>query len=91
MRTSLIVPLTLRGAAMAAMMVLIPTPAYAFEVLRVKSAQGIEAWLVETPELPVIALYIAFRDAGAVADPPGRQGLAALRADAHRGSRRARC
>jgi zinc protease len=60
------------------MMTLIPTPADAFEVLSVKSVHGIEAWLIETPQLPVIALYIAFRNAGAVADPPGRQGLAAF-------------
>jgi zinc protease len=61
---------------MAVLMALPPPLACAFEVLRVKSPQGIEAWLVEAPELPVIALHIAFRDAGSVADPHGRQGLA---------------
>jgi zinc protease len=78
MGPSLLLPVTLRGAAMAAMISLAPTPALSFEVLRVKSAHGIEAWLVEAPELPVIALYIAFREAGAVTDPPGRQGLASF-------------
>jgi zinc protease len=61
---------------MAVLMAVTPPLAYAFEVLRVQSSQGLEAWLVETPELPVIALYIAFRDAGSVADLPKRQGLA---------------
>jgi zinc protease len=78
MRASLIFPVMLGGAAVAALGTLTPTPAISFGILRVKSSQGIEAWLVETPELPVIALHIAFRDAGSVADPPGRQGLAAF-------------
>jgi zinc protease len=76
MRASHILAVALGGAAVAAMAALTPTPAAAFEVQRVQSSRGITAWLVETPELPVIALYVAFRDAGSVADPPGRQGLA---------------
>jgi zinc protease len=76
MRTSLLFPVTLGGAAMTVLMALTPPPAFTFEGLRVQSAHGIEAWLVETPELPVIALYFAFRDTGSAADPPGRQGLA---------------
>jgi zinc protease len=76
MRTSLIFPIRLRGAAVAALGALTPTPAIPFEILHTKSSQGVKAWLVETQELPVIALHIAFRDAGSVADPPGRQGLA---------------
>src|SRR5918992_3950993 len=78
MRTSLIFPVMLGGAAMATLVALTPTPAFSFEVLRVKSSQGMEAWLVETPELPVIAMHIAFRHAGSAADPPGRQGLASF-------------
>jgi zinc protease len=78
MRASLIFPVTLGGAAVAALVALTSTPAASFEILRVQSSRGIKAWLVETPELPVIALYIAFRDAGSAADPPRRQGLAAF-------------
>jgi zinc protease len=79
MRASLIFPVMLGGAAMAAALVgLTPTSAVSFEIQRVQSSRGIKAWLVETPELPVIALHIAFRDAGSVADPAGRQGLAAF-------------
>jgi zinc protease len=73
-----IFPVILGGAAVAALGALTPTPAASFQILRVQSSQEIEAWLVETPEFPVIALHIAFRDAGSVADPPARQGLAAF-------------
>jgi zinc protease len=76
MRASITYPVWLGGAAVAALVGLTSTPAAAFEILRVQSSRGITAWLVETPELPVIALNFAFRDAGSAADPPGRQGLA---------------
>jgi zinc protease len=78
MRTSLVFPVRLGGAAVAALVGLTATTAAAFEILPLQSSRGIEAWLVETPELPVIALHFAFRDAGSAADPPGRQGLAAF-------------
>jgi zinc protease len=78
MRASLILPVMLGGAAVAALGGLTPTPAFSFEIVSVKGSHGMEAWLVETPELPVIALHIAFRDAGSAADPHGRQGLAAF-------------
>jgi zinc protease len=76
MRASRLFPVTLGGVTVAPLVAQPPTSAAAFEILRVQSSQGIEAWLVETPELPVIALHIAFRDAGSSADPPGRRGLA---------------
>jgi zinc protease len=79
MRASPIFSAMLGGAAVAAALVgLTPTSAISFEIQRVESSRGIKAWLVETPELPIIALYSAFRDAGSAADPPGRQGLAAF-------------
>jgi zinc protease len=78
MRTSPSFPLTFGGAAAATLGALTSAPAASFEILRVKSSQRVEAWLVETPELPVIALHIAFRNAGSAADPLGRQGLAAF-------------
>jgi zinc protease len=76
MRASRLSPIMLGGAVAAAMVALTPTPGASFEILGVQSAWGVQAWLVETPELPVIALHFAFRDAGSAADPPGRQGLA---------------
>jgi zinc protease len=78
MHASLIYPIMFSGAAVAAVIAMAPTSAVSLEILRVMSSRGSKAWLVETPELPVIALDFAFRDAGSAADPPGRQGLAAF-------------
>jgi hypothetical protein len=64
MHVSRRLPVAFGGAAAAALVALASTPAAPFEVLRARSSQGVEAWLVETPELPVIALHFAFRDAG---------------------------
>ena len=50
--------------------------AYAIEIQRVATATGVQSWLVESRQLPLIALDFAFRGAGSVADPPGREGLA---------------
>lgn len=61
---------------MAASVGRFPPTAAPFEILGVRSSRGITAWLVEALELPVIALHLAFRNAGAVVDPPKRQGLA---------------
>ena len=63
---------------MEAMGALPSTPAASFAIQHVKSSRGVRAWLVETPDLPIIALHFAFRDAGSVADPVERQGLAAF-------------
>ena len=63
---------------MEAMVALTSTSAASFEIQHVKSSRGIRAWLVETPDLPIIALHLAFRDAGSIADPAERQGLAAF-------------
>ncbi|MSP67016.1 MAG: insulinase family protein [Alphaproteobacteria bacterium] len=57
--------LALGGAAQAAS-----------QVVRVVSPGGIEAWLVREPSIPFLAVQLAFRDAGAAADPAGREGLA---------------
>lgn len=50
--------------------------ARAMDVQRVVSPGGIEAWLVEDHNNPLIALEVAFRDAGAAADPDAKVGLA---------------
>jgi len=45
------------------------------EIKRVKSPGGIEAWLVESHDNPLIAMRFAFRG-GAAQDPIGKDGLA---------------
>lgn len=46
-------------------------------IQRVVSPGGIEAWLVEEPSIPIIAIQIEF-EGGATLDPAGREGLANL-------------
>lgn len=69
-----------RGAAalLIALIVFAFAPhARAVEVQRVVSPGGIEAWLVESHTVPVIALDFAFRG-GSSANPEGLEGLANL-------------
>jgi zinc protease len=68
------------GAAtlLLALTLLAAPAARAVDVQRVVSPGGIEAWLVESNEVPVIAVDFAFRGAGASADPADRQGLSNL-------------
>lgn len=48
--------------------------AEAMEIKNVKSASGIEAWLVEEHSVPLVALRFAFAG-GSSQDPPGKAGL----------------
>jgi len=50
-------------------------PVQAVEIQRVKSASGIEAWLVENHSIPLIAIRFAFEGAAGI-DPKGKAGLA---------------
>ncbi len=50
-------------------------PAQAMQIERVKSALGIEAWLVRDPAVPLIAVDFAFTG-GSDQDPKGKSGLA---------------
>lgn len=50
-------------------------PANAMEIKQVKSPGGIEAWLVESHEVPLIALKFAFAG-GCAQDPAGKPGVA---------------
>jgi zinc protease len=52
-------------------------PAQSFEIERVVSPGGVEAWLIEDHTNPIIALSFAFRG-GAALDPAGKEGLANL-------------
>lgn len=55
-------------------------PGWSVPVQVVTSPGGITAWLIEDRSVPVVALNFAFLDAGAAADPAGREGLAGLAA-----------
>src|SRR5438445_488014 len=64
--------------AIAALMVLLwAHGAGAMTIERVTSPAGIQAWLVEDHTLPVVTMRFAF-PGGAVLDPPGKGGLAAM-------------
>lgn len=47
-------------------------------VQEVKSSKGITAWVVETHEIPVVSVVLAFNNAGAAADPEGLSGMTQL-------------
>lgn len=51
---------------------------YASRIERVKSASGVEAWLVREPSIPMLALSATWRGAGSVTDPDGREGLVSM-------------
>ena len=52
-------------------------PARATTIQRVTSPGGIEAWLVQEPAVPLIAIDFAF-EGGSVQDPEGKTGTANL-------------
>ncbi|MGV8995645.1 MAG: M16 family metallopeptidase [Parvibaculaceae bacterium] len=54
---------------------LVSLPASALEVKRVVSPGGIEAWLVEEYEVPIITMEVSW-DGGAASDPAAKLGLA---------------
>ena len=66
-----------RFAAVAVLVALLASaaPASAASIVPVKSASGIEAWLVEDHSLPLVAIRFSFEN-GAALDPPGKEGLA---------------
>ena len=51
----------------------------AFQIQRVVSPGGIEAWLLEDHRVPIMSLDISFKG-GAALDPKGKDGLAILTA-----------
>ena len=72
-------PLRLIGSAMAAilMLALSTGQAQAMKVERVVSPSGIEAWLVEEHNVPLISMEFSFKG-GATQDEDGREGTAYL-------------
>jgi len=73
-RTRLAAPLLLAVAFVA---LALPRSAAAVEVQRVVSPGGIEAWLVDSPTVPIVSMRFAFRG-GARLDPADRTGLSQL-------------
>jgi zinc protease len=67
------------AAAIAATSIMFAASARATTIERVVSPGGIEAWLVHERAVPLIAVEFAFAG-GAVQDPPGKAGTAALTA-----------
>ena len=68
------------GAALATVMLaalsLFPNEAHAMKVQEVKSPGGVGAWLVESHNVPLIAMRFAFDGGGSTQDPEGKEGLA---------------
>jgi zinc protease len=62
------------GMTVLFLMLIFTTPAHAITVESVKSAGGIEAWLVTDHSLPIIAIQFEFRGGGRL-DPVGKEGL----------------
>lgn len=48
------------------------------DVQEVKSPKGITAWMVESHEIPVVSIALAFKNAGMASDPKGLAGLVNL-------------
>ena len=69
----------IRLAALAFAAFLTAASADAFEIERVTSPGGIEAWLIRDRTAPVLAIQAAF-PGGSAQDPAGKEGLASLMA-----------
>ncbi len=67
--------LAARALVGAALLVGLAAPAAATKIQRVVSPGGIEAWLVEEPSVPLVAMDFAFRG-GASQDPADKAGVA---------------
>lgn len=61
--------------AVLALFVVFVQPARAFDVERVVTPMGIEAWLIEDHSNPMLSVRFAFRG-GSALDPEGKEGLA---------------
>lgn len=68
------------ASALVAAVVVAAAPAHAaFQIQKVVSPGGIEAWLIEDHRVPLMALDVTFRG-GAALDPAGKDGLAVFTA-----------
>jgi zinc protease len=66
-------------AALAGLLVLLPTMAGAMEIKEITTPLGIKAWLVEDKSTPVVALSFSFAG-GTASDPAGQSGVTDLMA-----------
>lgn len=64
----------LLGTLLLGVLLLPSTQAQAMKIQTVKSASGIEAWLVEEHSVPLMAMRFVF-DGGSAQDPSGKEGL----------------
>jgi zinc protease len=64
------------STVMLAALSLFPNEAHAMKVQEVKSPGGINAWLVESNTVPLIAMRFAFDGGGSTQDPDGKEGVA---------------
>jgi zinc protease len=75
-----VIRFSLRAAVAAALLLPLTLPADAqVEVTEITTPGGIDAWLVEEPSLPFVALELLFAG-GSALDPVGEEGAAALMA-----------
>jgi len=63
-----------RVVILAALSLLPSLPAFAFDIQKVVSDKGVEAWLIEDHSNSIVALDFAFKD-GAASDPDAKAGL----------------
>lgn len=73
-----LLPLCLGGILVFAAIVALAVPSRAMEIRKVVSDKGIVAWFVPDKSVPLLALSFAFRNAGSVTDPDGKEGLAEM-------------
>ncbi len=65
---------------LAVMMALWAMPVHAAVAIEQVEAGDLKAWLAPHSQVPVIYVSLTFKDAGAVADPKGKEGLAYIAA-----------
>lgn len=65
------------GAIVVTALAFASVPAQAFEIERVVSPGGIEAWLVQEQEVPIITMEVSW-EGGSASDPAAKLGLANL-------------
>jgi zinc protease len=63
------------AALLVGFLISLSPPANAMKIQTIKSPGGIEAWLVEAHEVPMMAMRFAF-EGGSSQDPAGKEGLA---------------
>lgn len=63
---------------LAILLLALPVQAQEVDVQTVPLGEKAEVWFVESREVPVISVKMAFRDAGSTSDPKGKEGRAQM-------------